>query len=212
MKGTTGFSIALAGALVATPAWAADEDRQAWLSTNATGTVLPGVTGLLEASYRLRSDDPEQLLTRASVETAVGHGMALSGGVAYVEFAGGYELRPHQQVTVASGPVVFRTRVEQQFFHGADRMQLRLRQRVQVVQPLGPATKATFSGELLYIARSQTQGSSARRDQWRAMASLQQRLSRHIEGSAGYLAIYSPRDGRADRLSHVAQLSLTFRP
>lgn len=212
MKGTTAFSIALAGALAAMPAQATDEDRQAWLSTNATGAVLPGVTGLLEASYRLRSDDPEQLLTRASLETPVADGVLVSGGVAYVEFRGGSELRPHQQVTLAMGPVTFRTRIEQQFFDGAERMQLRLRQRVQITQPLGRATRDSLSGELLYIARSQTGGSAARRDQWRAAAAVQRRLSRNIEASAGYLAIYALRDGRPDRLSHVAQLSLTFRP
>ena len=77
--------------------------------------------------------------------------------------------------------------------------------------PISPRLKAGFAGELLYLAQSRTSGQGARVDQWRANATLARHLSDDLEVTLGYLAILSPRDGARDRLSHVAQVSLSLR-
>jgi hypothetical protein len=152
------------------------------------------------------------LLSRASLEHKVSDRLSLGGAVAYVEFAAGNEFRLHQQALITAGPLALRTRVEERWFAGADRAQIRLRQRIAATLPLTESTRAVVGGELLYIAQAENTAQDERVDQWRAQATLQHSLSDHLDGSAGYLLIYSPRSGADDRISHVPQLSLTWRP
>jgi len=90
-------------------------------------------------------------------------------------------------------------------------MELRLRQRIGATIPLSENLKAGLSGELLYIARSQDSARGGHLDQWRANATFSRRLGGGLEGTLGYLAILSPRDGSADKLSHVVQATLALR-
>jgi hypothetical protein len=198
-------------ALAASPAMAADEDTQVWLYANAVVPLAEQTSATFELSPRFREGD-DQLLARATAELRLSGRVSVGAGAAYVDTAGNHEIRPHQQVTLAAGRLAFRTRVEQRFFEGAERMQLRLRQRVQLSLPVGPATRLTGSGEVLYIARTENRTSAARVDSWRGVAAVNHRLSPHLDGTVGYLLIYSPRSGAEDRISHVPQLTLTWRP
>lgn len=168
------------------------------------------LTAPLEASPR-RREGADQLLLRGSLDWQAADGVQVGGGATWVEFADGREFRPHQQVHLTSGPVQFRTRVEERFFAGADRAQIRLRQRVQVTVPLAGRLQGTAGGEVLYIARSESRTGSASVEGWRANVAASYRLSAHTELGLGYLAIYSPRPAARDRLSHVPQVRLTIR-
>ncbi|MBC7158606.1 MAG: DUF2490 domain-containing protein [Porphyrobacter sp.] len=218
MKRTTGFSALRSGApmlvgwaFIASPAQATPEDTQLWFVVSAAVPLDQGIVANLEASPRLRQG-ADQLLTRANVDVRLSEAVSVGAGGAYVEFAGGYELRPHQQVTISAGPLAFRTRVEQRFFDGAPRTEWRLRQRVAASLPLSGRTALTGSAEVLYIARPQHPAEEARVDSWRAIAGVQQRLSPHLVAGLNYLLLLSPREGAPDRLSHVPQVTLTFRP
>ena len=90
-------------------------------------------------------------------------------------------------------------------------MVLRLRQRMGATIPVAQDLTVGLAGELLYIARSQVSGRDAGVDQWRANATISRQLGDTLEGTFGYLAILSPRTGERDRLSHVAQVTLTLR-
>jgi hypothetical protein len=210
MRGTTWIWATLA-VLGAAPAMAAEEDTQLWLTGSVAVPLGQGLAGTFEVSPRARSSG-DQLLSRASLEQEVSERLSLGGAVAYVEFAGGNEFRLHQQALVTAGPLAFRTRVEERWFAGADRPQVRLRQRVAATMPLAQGTRAVLAGELLYIAQAENRGQDDRVDQWRAQATVQHTLSDHLDASMGYLFIYSPRSGAEDRISHVPQLSLTWRP
>jgi hypothetical protein len=214
MNQTTGMCLALfagcAAALLPAPARANDEDTQLWLYLNTVVPLGDRATGTLEITPKFR-EAPDQLQTRATVDFKLSPSTALGGGAAYVEFAGGHEFRTHQQLTLTTGKLAFRTRVEERFFAGADRMQLRLRQRVQLTEPVGEATKLSGSAELLYIARPEASAAKARIDNWRFIVAAQQRLSSHFDAALGYMLIYSPRTGAPDKLSHVPQITLTAR-
>lgn len=218
MRRTTGFSALRSGApaltawaLATSPAQASEEDTQLWFLISAAVPLDTRATATVEVSPRLR-DGGDQLLTRATAEVRLSEAVSVGAGAAYVEFAGGYELRPHQQVTVSAGPFAFRTRVEERFFDGAPRVEWRLRQRVSASLPLGERTMLTGSGEVLYIARPQRPAQEARVDSWRAIAGLQHRLSPRLTAGVHYLLLLSPREGAPDRLSHVPQVAITFRP
>jgi hypothetical protein len=213
MQRTTAFSAPLALLLgwPALPAHAAEEDFQLWLAQSVSAPLSSAVHGTLDLSQRFR-ENGDQLLTRGTAEFRLSPVAVVGGGAAYVSTVDSAdEFRPHQQLTLTYGPLTFRTRLEERFFEDADRMELRLRQRIGATVPLSQDLKAGLAGELLYIARSQNSVQDARVDQWRGQATLARRLGDTLEGTLGYLAILAPRSGGPDKLSHVAQVTLTLR-
>lgn len=214
MRHTTDICLALLGAccaLSSSPALAGDEDTQLWLYFNTVAPLAKSATATVELSPRLR-EGGDQFLARGTAEFRLSPAISLGGGAAYVENHGAAdEFRPHQQVTFAAGPLAFRTRVEERFFAGADRAQIRLRERVQLTEPVGRDTKLSLAGELLYIARTENRTAEARVDSWRGTASIQHRFGKRIDGTLGYLLIYSPRERKPDKVSHVPQVTLTAR-
>jgi len=211
MRQTTAICLALAAAVAAFPACAEQQDTQLWLYFNTVVPVATNANATFELSPRFR-EGGDQFLTRGTVDFKVAPGLSLGGGTAYGENHGGAdEFRTHQQLTLTAGPLAFRTRVEERFFTGADRMQLRLRQRIQLTEPVARDTRLSLAGEVFYIARPENRTSDARVESWRGSASLQHRFSKHVEGTLGYLLLYAPRAGKPDKLSHVPQLTLTAR-
>jgi len=197
--------------LWAIPAHAADEDTQLWFYLNGVVPLAGDATATFELSPRAR-EGGDLLLTRASVDLPAAEWVTVGAGAAYIEFAGGKELRAHQQATLQAGPLSFRTRIEQRFFEGEPRAQLRLRQRVATSIPVAERTTLTGTAEVLYIARTENPEDEARVDSWRALAGVQQRLSPNLTVSLNYLAILSPHENGPDQLSHVPQVVLVFRP
>lgn len=214
MPRTTAFSAVLPVltlAFVASPASAADEDFQVWISESFSAPLSEDATGTLDLSQRIR-DSGDQLLLRGTAEFRLSDIAVIGGGAAYVStIDGADELRPHQQLTLTFGPLALRTRVEERFFQDADRMELRLRGKATVSLPLSHRLKAGLAGELFYTAQSQNSGEGARLEQWRANATLARHLADDLEVTLGYLAILAPRHGEPNRLSHVAQVSLTLK-
>ncbi|MBO0749313.1 MAG: DUF2490 domain-containing protein [Porphyrobacter sp.] len=198
-------------AMLGSPASASDEDTQLWLYMNTVVPLGKNATGTFELSPRFRPGG-DQFLSRATVDFKLSPAVSLGEGAAYVENHGAAdEFRPHQQLTLTTGPLAFRTRVEERFFAGADRMQLRLRERAQLSESVAKDTKLAATAEVLYIALPENRTSKARVDSWRASASLQHRFSKHIDGTLGYLLIYSPKEGAPDKIDHVPQITLTAR-
>lgn len=189
---------------------AREDDGQFWLFLNGVMPIDENLAATLEFSPRLR-DNSDQLLLRGSIDMRLAPNVDLGGGIAWVESAGGQEFRPHQQVHLTFGQVQLRTRIEQRFFQGTDRPQLRLRQRVQVTVPVAENLRVAGNAELLYIAQQERRTRAPAIDSWRFNIAASYRLSPHLDLSAGYLAIYVPRDGAEDRLSHVPQVRVTLR-
>jgi hypothetical protein len=190
---------------------AADEDTQLWLYSSAVVPVAKNATATFELSPRFRPGG-DQILTRATAEFKLAPSVTAGAGAAYIDTHGGRdEFRTHQQLTLTAGPLTFRSRAEERFFDGAGRMQLRLRERVQLTEPVGHDNTLSLAGEILYIARTETRTAKPRIDSWRGTVSLQHHLSKHVDGTLGYLLIYSPREGLPDKLSHVPQIGLTAR-
>ncbi|WP_347304278.1 DUF2490 domain-containing protein [Croceibacterium sp. TMG7-5b_MA50] len=191
----------------------ANDDTQYWqfLILNAAA----GKDGRLtfEISPRARADavGDEQLLTRITYDHRLNDHVTIGGGSAFVGAVGPDEIRPHQQLILTSGMVEARTRVEERFFVGADRMAVRLRQRLQLTVPLARAVRGLISGEVLYNARTQNVGMPTGVDSWRLRTGLQYRLADQLEVTGSYLLLLSPRGVREDQWSHVPQIMLTWR-
>jgi hypothetical protein len=192
---------------------AADEDVQLWQIMNVTGDLDRDTRLTVDASHRWREDarGDEQQTIRVTFEQTVADGVRIGGGGAVFEAAGNTEIRPHQQVILALGNIELRTRLEQRFFDGADRMELRLRQRAQFNQPLGGGWRASLGGEWLGLLQSRRRNEGASTEQWRAQVGLSYRVGKRLELGANYWLLAFPSGARPTRYSHVPQTVLTYR-
>lgn len=197
--------------LWAAPAQAAEEDLQVWFYYNSVVPLDDRTSATIEVSPRWRDEGPDILQTRVTFDVEVAPSFEIGAGAAYVEYAGGAEYRPHQQVSFDVGPLSFRTRLEERFFSGNARPQIRLRQRVGTEVPLAENTKLTGNVEYLHNVRPERRGDEARIDSWRGLIGIKQKLSPTFTIEGNYHIIYAPREGKPDRISHIPRVTLTHR-
>jgi len=213
--------LALGGAGLAAwtaPLSAQEEDTQFWFYAVAK-TDLGDHTSLavdFTARWREEQRGDEQQTARFTILHDVAPdakiGVRIGGGGGVFETEGGRtELRPHQEIDLSFGRVSARSRIEQRFFDGADRMELRVRQLVRYTQPFGDDVKLAVDGEYLGLAQTRERDSSRARNQWRARAILSAKVSDRLSLGGGYMAIHTPREGRPDRLAHVPEAYITLR-
>lgn len=204
---------ALGAAWQPSKAHAQDEDVQLWHIVNLTGDLDNDTRLTVDASQRWREQargDDQQTL-RFTIEQTVAKGVRIGGGAAVFETGGNTELRPHQQIVLVQGRFEARTRLEERFFDGADRVEVRLRQRFQYNQPLGKGWRGTVGGEWLGLLQSRNDGDGASTEQWRAQVGVAYKVSDRLELGANYWLLVFPRGNQPDRISHVPQTVVTIR-
>ena len=204
---------ALACAWQPSKAWAQDEDVQLWHVFNVTGDLDEDTRLTVDASQRWREEarGGDQQTLRFTIEHTVAKGVRIGGGAMVLDAGGNTELRGHQQVVFVAGRFEARTRLEQRFFDGADRVELRLRQRVQYTQPLGKSWRGSVAGEWLGLLQSRIAGQGASTEQWRAQVGVAYKVSDTVELGANYWLIAAPRGPAPARYAHVPQTVLTYR-
>ncbi|WP_086616862.1 DUF2490 domain-containing protein [Erythrobacter tepidarius] len=193
---------------------AGEEDTQFWLNAIATGKISKGTTLTLDATQRWRRDDKvgdDQQSIRVTVEQQVADNTRIGGGIMLLETAGLSEIRTHQQATFTIGRIEARTRLEQRFFDGADRMELRLRQRVAYIQPLAENWRASAGVEWFGIMQSRRADKGRSTEQWRFQAALTHRVNKRFDVGAIYWLVSFPRGKQPERLSHIPQAVVTYR-
>jgi hypothetical protein len=209
---TTALTAALlAGAIPISPA-SAQEDVQLWLGTSAELPLADGVTIVADASQRFRSASAggDQQLLRAGLQVDVADWLTLGAGAAYLDGSTN-EKRLFQSATLHTGNLALRTQLEERFFDGAARAQLRGRERIQLTFPIDSADRLLASAELNYILRDQDPAKQDRVDNWRVRLDWRHRFSPHLELAAGYMAQLAPRADAPDWLSHIPSLSIAYR-
>jgi hypothetical protein len=192
---------------------AQEQDTQFWLNAAATGDLDEATTLTLDGSLRWREEQRggEQQTLRVTVLREIADGVRIGGGGGLFETQGGStELRPHQEIDLAFGDFSARTRLEERFFDGADRMELRFRQRVGYAERLGGTWKLSAEGEYLHLLQTRMRGSASPRNEWRARAILSARASETLTLGVGYLGIFTPREGARDRITHVPQAHINW--
>ena len=186
---------------------------QLWQIVNVSGDVADDTRLTVDASQRWREDarGGDQQTARFNIDHTLAKGVKIGGGAMVLDASGNTELRPHQQVTFTEGNFEFRTRFEERFFDDADRVELRLRQRVQYTQPLGKGWRATLGGEWFGLLQGRTDGQGASTEQWRALTGIAYKVSDKVEIGGNYWLLEFPRGNRPNRTSHVFQTVLTYR-
>jgi hypothetical protein len=217
MKTPIGTFAALIAALAAawqpSKAQAAEEDTQLWQVLSVMGDLGEDTRLTIDATQRWRETarGDDQQTFRITIEQEITKGVRIGGGGAVFEAGGDTEIRPHQQMTILAGRLEARTRLEQRFFDGADRMELRLRQRFTYHQPIGPGWRASVGGEWLGLLQSRNDDEGAATEQWRAQAGVAYKINDRLELGANYWLLKFPRGERRDRYSHVPQTVLLYR-
>jgi hypothetical protein len=195
-------------------ALAADEDTQFWLNAIATGKIGENTTLTLDATQRWRGEDEvgaDQQTIRVALDQQVAKNTRLGGGIMLFDTAGLTEIRTHQQATFVLGRIEARTRLEERFFDGADRMELRLRQRFTYNQPIAEGWRGTAGVEWLGIVQSRDADAGTSTEQWRLQASLVHKMAKNLEVGAIYWMVIFPRGDRPARTSHIPQAAIIWR-
>ncbi len=200
---------AAALALQPANAQAADEETQFWLTGIADFSIAEDTNTTVMLSQRFRDDahGGDYHLARVSLDYEVDDDVAIGGGVTWVESNAGSEWRAHQQLVLSHKALSLRSQLEERFVAGADRPQLRLRERLQGSVRLDPRDKLIVSGEFLYTVQQSDRAMQPHVDSLRGSALISHKFSDRFDGRAGYMLIYAPRPN-GDRIIHAPQLYL----
>lgn len=204
---------ALGAAWQPSSAFAADEDVQLWLYAVASTDIDDDTRLTFDASARWREErrGDEQQTVRVNVEQEVTDFARIGGGIGIFEAGGLTEIRPHQEMTLTTGRLAARTRIEERFFDGADQMELRFRQRLRYTLPLANGVDARFDGEYFHLVQTQFRNPDAARDQFRGRVEIGWRPKPDLRVSLAYLVIYTPTPLAPDPLNHVPQAWVEYR-
>ncbi|MFM6932697.1 MAG: DUF2490 domain-containing protein [Novosphingobium sp.] len=212
MRPATAF--ALSFLLWSQAATASEDDAQFWAQLTIQKPLSRTVTASVEVSPRLRSSRAggNQLQSRALIDLALNDRVSIGTGLVHVSSDGPNEVRPHQQVTLFLGNLSLRTRLEERFIEGSARMSLRVREKATFRIPLSAADRVNLGAEALVTLRAQSPTRPTGLDQVRLSALLDHRFSQELSLSGGYQLTITPRKGLPTRISHVPQVTLTWRP
>ncbi|MFM7404423.1 MAG: DUF2490 domain-containing protein [Erythrobacter sp.] len=204
---------ALTAAWQPSKARADNEDVQLWHFFILTGDLDKDTRLTIDGTQRWREEarGGEQQTLRFMVEQTIAKGVRVGGGAAVFEAGGNTELRPHQQIVFVQGRFEARTRLEERFFDGADRVELRLRQRFMYNQPLGKGWRGSIGGEWFGLLQGRDAGQGASTEQWRALAGVAYKINDKLEVGANYWLLMFPRGDRPAHYTHVPQTVLTYR-
>lgn len=210
----------LAGALpvmaMLSPAVAATQESQLWITEMATIHASKDDLVTIDASQRARSDTGsggEQFLARIALDHRISPAVQVGGAIAYLKSEVDQELRFHQQVTLSKGIWQARTRMEERFFDNVDTASWRLRQRLQASVPLDRAKQWTmiavteFFFHLNRARPSDRTGLAVMRQQ----IGLRHPIGKNLDAQLLYMRQQTFREARPDVVAHIPWLTLSWR-
>ncbi|OHC93564.1 MAG: hypothetical protein A3H25_07110 [Sphingomonadales bacterium RIFCSPLOWO2_12_FULL_63_15] len=198
------------------PVHAATQDSQAWLTEMVTIKASPADIITIDSSQRARSDSRsggEQFLSRIAIDHRIAPAVQLGGGFAYLKSEADEELRLFQQVTLAKGIWIARTRMEQRFFDTVDAPVWRLRQRLQASVPIDAAKQWTVvaATEIFFHLNRGRPSDKTGLATMRQQIGLRHPIAKGVDAQLLYMRQQNFRDGRPDVVSHVPWLTLSWR-
>ena len=213
--------------MAAPPAHAATkEDAGAWINLTAMGSLKGRALYFVEVQPRFAEDRPHlsQLLLRGGIGWKLSDAVSVYAGYLHLiqPVEGGHdrnEERPFAQLnwslgSLAGGTLAMRQRLEFRSVSTGSELGWRLRSMLRYVHPLGASTapRALVSVEPFIAFDDTDWGQHKGLDQVRTFAGLEVPLAGKSTIEVGYLnqAIDGP--GRANRMNHVAAVSLFYRP
>lgn len=207
-----------AALLLATPAWAQQEDRQLWLQVNTNVPVTDRVRVTLEQIARW--SDRQNGLYQTEFGALVGVKVARN-----VEFGFGYrkvgahngntaapEDRIRQHVVATFGPITTRLRVDERFHPGGPEIGFRIRPLIRYNYKLKPNGLALFaSHESFYLPNATRWGQREGYERMRNIVGVMVPIGKHVMADVGYLNQFRPaRSGAVAQMDHALNIQLTI--
>ena len=208
-------ALALLAIVAVTPAGAATEEAQAWITQSVNIAATPTDTVSLDLSQRFRSDSSngDQQTVRTLLEHRIARGVQIGGGFSFFHSGPEQELRLFQQASFTHGLFLARTRIEQRFFDTADRASWRLRQRFQASIPLGsPKGPVLVAATEFFLHLNRARPSDKiGLAMMRQQIGLRQPLTKAIDAQLLYMRQQTFRDNRPDAVAHVPWMTLSWK-
>ncbi len=215
--------VLLAGAAIAAPAQAADEDGQIWTALNASTDLGARTVLTLEGQLRVTDDASRlgQVLVRPSIGLKLDETTTASIGYAYVRTdpvgpAESDEHRLWQQLSFRIAgdgkgiTVTGRSRLEQRWVEGAPDMGWRFRQQVRLTAPLSGKVRAVGWSEAFINLDDTSWGQNAGLDRWRNSIGLSVPLNSAVSIEPGYINQWVNRPSR-DLVHHIGNVTISAR-
>lgn len=213
-----GFAICLSALLVAAPAWAQQEDTQAWEQVNLVIPVAPRLRVTLEEIART-SDRQGGVYTSefgGLIGWQVAKGVELGVGYRYVSYYNGNtspdENRLRQQVVLTNGRFAGRLRLDERFSTRGGAIGFRIRPLLRYNLPLNKRGLTLFvSHESFFLPNSTSWGQHAGYERMRNIVGFGFPLGKAVTADIGYLNQFRfARDGARAQMDHALNVQLTI--
>ena len=204
--------------LAAAPAWAQQQDTQAWEQLNVVVPIAPKLRVTLEEIART-SDRQDGIYTTefgALLGWQLAKGVELGFGYRHVGFHSRNlapdEDRLRQQIVVTSGRFAGRLRLDERFNPDGSEIGFRIRPLLRYNLPLGPKRLALFvSHESFFLPNSTTWGQRAGYERMRNIVGLAFPIGKAVTADVGYLNQYRfGRGGARAQMDNALNLQLTL--
>ena len=199
---------------MAVPALASDDEAELWLNQQISTDIGESTKLEFEIDERFRSDTfgGDQYEVRLGAYRDIGGGFKLGGGVVYQRTDTQDEVRLQQQLQFDTGPLSLRTRFEQRFIEDVGPTVYRLRQRVQLSQPLDEARRWTaFANAEGYFTLNESRpGALTGLTSLRTQIGVRRKLSGTVTMGLIYVRQQDVRRNAPDRVGHAPQLSVAL--
>lgn len=211
-------AMATAAMMTAMPAWAQQEDAQAWEQLNIVLPLAEGVRVTAEQIART-SDRQEGIYTTEYgilVGVQITKGVELGIGYRHVGFfnanTAADEDRIRQQIVVARGRFAARLRLDQRFHPRGDEIGFRVRPLVRYNLPIGKSRFSLFgSHESFILPNSTVWGQRAGYERMRNIVGVNLPIGKALSADIGYLNQHRlARVGARAQMDHALTLQLTI--
>jgi hypothetical protein len=204
--------------LAAAPAWAQQEDAQAWEQINVVVPVAPRLRLTLEEIARISDRQGGVYTTEFGglIGWRVADGVELGVGYRRVGFYNRNlspdEDRLRQQIVVTKGRFAGRLRLDERFNPLGREIGFRIRPLIRYNLPLGPKSVALFaSHESFFLPNSTSWGQRAGYERMRNILGISFPLAKAVTADVGYLNQYRfARGGARAQMDHALNLQLTI--
>lgn len=203
--------------LAATPAWAQQQDVQAWEQLNLVVPVAPRLRVTLEEIGRISNRQGGVYTTElgALVGWRVATGVELGFGYRHVGFYNRNlapdEERFRQQVVLTKGRFAGRLRVDERLNPRGSEIGFRVRPLFRYNLPLGPERPVVFASHESFILPNSTGwGQRTGYERMRNIVGLAFRLGRAVTADVGYLNQFRlGRGGARAQVDHALNVQMT---
>lgn len=210
------LGLALLLGATATPAFAADEGLEVWLTQNVIYHLDSNTTTRIESTQRFRNANdgrPDTYFVQGWIGQEIDDNNTVELGIEKrVNAPGADEIRVHQQIVTRLGLLRNRFRLEQRFVGNASQTGWRVRVRPGVQVPLDKEQKWSLRGdaEFFLTIKPTLEGGKTGLTEQRTHFTLIHRVNDHLNLSFGYMRAQTIKKNSQDVVAHAPTFAFEY--